>query len=472
MNELNSFSYGGAFMHEAILPAEPFKIKMIEPIRLIPRRERMRRIEEAEYNLFRLKPDDIYIDLLTDSGTSAMSDRQWAGIMMGDESYAGSRSFDRLEKAIKNLMGFKYVVPTHQGRPAENILTTALIKPGQYVVGNTHFDSTTAHITVKQGIPVNMPIPETLETGVYHPFKGNVDLQKLDAFLEREKQKTAFFLMTVTNNTGGGQPVSMENVRKAREITSRYGVAMFFDAARFAENAYFIKEREAGYQDKPIKEIVREMMSYADGCTMSAKKDGLVNMGGFICMNDEALYEKSCELLILMEGFITYGGMSGRDLEALAAGLEEVVQEDYLTYRIGQVRYLGSKLMDAGIPIINPVGGHAVYVDAKAFLPHIPQSQFPGQVAAIELYVEAGVRSIEIGSVAFAKKDEKTGKTKYPDLELTRLAIPRRVYTDRHMDVVAEGLRRVAERRESIKGLKIVWEPQLLRHFMARFARV
>lgn len=319
---------------------------------------------------------------------------------------------------------------------------------------------------------VDMPIPETLKTGVYHPFKGNVDLQKLEAFLEREKQKTAFFLMTVTNNTGGGQPVSMENIRRAREITSRHGVAMFFDAARFAENAYFIKEREAGYQDKPVKEIVREMMSYADGCTMSAKKDGLVNMGGFICMNDEKLYEQSCQLLILMEGFITYGGMSGRDLEALAVGLQEVVQEDYLAYRINQVRYLGSKLVDAGIPIINPVGGHAVYVDAKAFLPHIPQSQFPGQVTAVELYVEAGVRCIEIGSVAFAKKDEKTGKTIYPDLELTRLAIPRRVYTNRHLDVVAEGLMRVSERKNSIRGLKIIWEPKLLRHFMARFDRV
>jgi tryptophanase len=459
-------------MHEEMLPAEPFKIKMVEPIRLIPRKERIKRIEEAEYNVFRLKPDDIYIDLLTDSGTSAMSDRQWAGIMMGDESYAGSRSFDRLEQTIKSLMGFKYVVPTHQGRPAENILTTALIKPGQYVVGNTHFDSTTAHITQKQGVPVDMPIPETLETGVYHPFKGNVDLRKLDAFLEKEKQKTAFFLMTVTNNTGGGQPVSMENIRRAREITSKHGVAMFFDAARFAENAFFIKEREEGYQDKPVKEIVREMMSYADGCTMSAKKDGLVNMGGFICMNDEKLYEQSCQLLILMEGFITYGGMSGRDLEALAVGLEEVVQESYLSYRINQVRYLGSKLVDVGIPIINPVGGHAVYVDAKAFLPHIPQSQFPGQVTAVELYIEAGVRCIEIGSVAFAKKDEKTGKTIYPDLELTRLAIPRRVYTNRHMDVVAEGLIRVAERKNSIRGLKIIWEPKVLRHFMARFARV
>ena len=462
----------GEIMNKETIQAEPFKIKMVEPIRLIPRSEREARIEEADYNVFGLKPEDVYIDLLTDSGTSAMSDRQWAGLMMGDESYAGSRNFDHLQQTIKELMGFKYVVPTHQGRPAENILTAALIKPGQKVPGNTHFDSTMAHILQKKGVPVNLPIPEAMKTDIYHPFKGNVDIKKLESFLEKEKGNTSFFLMTVTNNTGGGQPVSMGNIRKVREITSKYGIPFFFDAARFAENAYFIKEREEGYADKSIREIVREMMSYADGCTMSAKKDGLVNMGGFICMNDEGLYEQCCEMLILLEGFITYGGLSGRDLEALAIGLQEVVEEDYLRYRIEQVRYLGSRLMDADIPIINPTGGHAVYVDAKAFLPHIPQSQFPGQVTAVELYIEAGVRSSEIGAVAFARKDEETGEVVYPELELTRLAIPRRVYTNRHMDVVAEGLERVSRRKESVRGLKITWEPDVLRHFMAKFARL
>ena len=459
-------------MPRELMPAEPFKIKMVEPIRLIAQEDRVKRIQEAEFNVFRLKPEDIYIDLLTDSGTSAMSDRQWAGMMMGDESYAGSRSFDHLEQTIKELFGFNYVVPTHQGRPAENILTSLLIKPQQFVVGNTHFDSTTAHIQVKKGIPINLPIRESAVTGVYHPFKGNVDTGKLEAFLEKAKGNIAFFLMTITNNTGGGQPVSMENMRKARQLTLRHGIPMFIDAARFAENAYFIKEREDGYAHKSIREIAREMMGHADGCVMSAKKDGLVNMGGFICMNDQGLYEQCCQLLILLEGFITYGGMSGRDMEALAVGLEEVIEEEYLAYRIGQVRYLAARLMDADIPVINPSGGHAVYLDAKAFLPHIPQSQFPGQVTAAELYIEAGVRSIEIGSVAFARRDEKTGETIYPELELTRLAIPRRVYTNRHMDVVAEGLIRVSERKESIRGLKIIWEPKLLRHFMARFARL
>jgi tryptophanase len=452
--------------------AEPFKIKMVEPIRLIPKNEREKRIEEAHFNVFAMKPDDIYIDLLTDSGTSAMSDRQWAGMMLGDESYAGSRNFDHLERTIKDLMGFRHVIPTHQGRPAENMLCTALIKPGQIIPGNTHFDSTTAHIRHKGGIPVNFPIPELMKTEQYHPFKGNADLERLEAFLQKESKNIPFFLMTITNNTGGGQPASMENIRRVRQITSRYNVPFYFDAARFAENAYFIKEREEGYSDKSVREIVRKMMSYADGCTVSAKKDGLVNMGGFLCVNDDGLYQECCGLLILMEGFITYGGLSGRDLEALARGLEEVVEEDYLTYRIGQVRYLGERLRDGGVPIVYPTGGHAVYVDAKAFLPHIPQSQFPGQVTAVELYIEAGVRCIEIGAVAFARKDEKTGEWIYPPLELTRLAIPRRVYTDRHMDVVAEGLLRVSKRKESIRGLRIVWEPQVLRHFLAKFARV
>ncbi|NWG03036.1 MAG: tryptophanase [Syntrophaceae bacterium] len=455
-----------------IMGAEPFKIKMVEPIRLIPRVERVKRMEEAYFNVFRLKPDDVYIDLLTDSGTSAMSDYQWAGLMMGDESYAGSRNFYHLEQVVQDLMGFRYVIPTHQGRPAENILFSALIQPGQMVPGNAHFDTTAAHIRHKKGIPVNLPIPEALRTGEFHPFKGNVNIGELEALLNQEGKNIPFFLMTITNNTGGGQPVSMENIRKAREITSKYRIPLYFDAARFAENAYFIKEREEGYRDRSIKAIVKEMMSHGDGCVMSAKKDGLVNMGGFICTNDEGVYQRCGELLILMEGFLTYGGLSGRDLEVMARGLEEVVSEDYLTYRIRQVRYLGERLMDAGIPIIHPTGGHAVYIDGRAFLPHIPQSQFPAQVTSVELYMEAGVRSLEIGTVAFARKDEKTGETIYPPLDLTRLAIPRRVYTDRHMDVVAEGVIRISKRKESIRGLKINWEPKVLRHFLAKFSRV
>jgi len=454
------------------MPPEPFKIKMIEPIRLIPRRDREKRVEEAHFNVFRLKPEDIYIDLLTDSGTAAMSDRQWAGLMMGDESYAGSRNFRHLEETVRDLMGFDHVIPTHQGRPAENILFGALVKPHHIIPGNAHFDTTAAHIRQKGGTPVNLPIPEALEPATYHPFKGNVDLDKLQGLLEKESPDVPFVLITVTNNTVGGQPVSMENIKGARKIASRHNVPLYYDAARFAENAFFIKKRESGYADKPIKEIVREMMAHADGCTMSAKKDGLVNIGGFIGLNDQGLYDRCCEMLILTEGFITYGGLSGRDLEALARGLEEVVEEDYLAYRVGQVQYLADGLMEAGIPIIIPSGGHAVYVDGKAFLGHIPQSQFPAQVTSIELYVEAGVRSLEIGTVAFARKDERTGETVYPDLDLTRLAIPRRVYTNSHMDFVVDGFARIAERKPAIRGLKIVWEPERLRHFLARFARV
>jgi len=451
---------------------EPFKIKMIEPIRLIPRGDREKRAEEAHFNVFRLKPDDIFIDLLTDSGTGAMSDRQWAGLMMGDESYAGSRNFHHLEETVRDLMGFDHVIPTHQGRPAENILFGVLVKPHHIVPGNAHFDTTAAHIRHKGGTPVNLPIPEALEPATYHPFKGNIDLGKLQSLLEKESPHVPLVLITVTNNTVGGQPVSMENIKGAKEIASRYNIPVYYDAARFAENAFFIKRREPGYADKPIREIVREMMAYADGCTMSAKKDGLVNIGGFIGLNDQGLYDLCCETLILTEGFITYGGLSGRDLEALARGLEEVVDENYLAYRVGQVAYLGDGLVKAGIPIIMPPGGHAVYVDGKAFLDHIPQNQFPAQVTSIELYIEAGVRSLEIGTVAFARKDETTGETIYPDLDLTRLAIPRRVYTNSHMDFVVDGFARIAKRKPTIRGFKIVWEPERLRHFLAKFARV
>jgi len=451
---------------------EPFKIKVVEPIKLISKNERLKKMEEARYNIFRLKGEDVYIDLLTDSGTSAMSDHQWAGIMEGDESYAGSKSFFNLERVIKKITGFEYVVPTHQGRPAENILFSQLIKPGDVVPGNAHFDSTQAHIIHKGGKAVNLLLDEAYDPKTYHPFKGNVNIEQLENLIKSQRDNIPFFLMTVTNNTIGGQPVSMENLRRTRKLLSGFGIPMYIDAARFAENAYFIKLREPGYGEKEVKDIVREMFSYADGCIMSAKKDGLVNIGGFIALNDKKLYEQCCELLILLEGFITYGGMAGRDLEALARGLEEVIEEDYLAYRIDQVNYLGKKLDDAGIPIVQPPGGHGIYIDAKSVFPRIPQSQFPAYTLVVEMYIEAGVRAAEIGSVAFAKKDEITGKTDYPRLELTRLAVPRRVYTYRHMDFVAEGVIHVAKKKDKVKGFKIAYEPKTLRHFLADFARV
>jgi len=455
-----------------MVKAEPFKIKVVEPIKLISKSDRLKKMEEACYNIFRLKSEDIYIDLLTDSGTSAMSDHQWAGIMEGDESYAGSKNFYSFERVVKEITGFKYIIPTHQGRPAENILFTQLIKPGDIIPGNAHFDSTQAHIIHKGGKAVNLLLDEAYDPKVYHPFKGNAHIEKLENLIKSQRDNIPFFLMTVTNNTIGGQPVSMENLRRARELLSRFEIPMYIDAARFAENAYFIKMREQGYREKEIKDIVKEMFSYADGCIMSSKKDGLVNIGGFIALNKKGLYERCCESLILLEGFITYGGMAGRDLEALARGLMEVIEEDYLAYRIDQVNYLGEKLDGAGIPIVRPPGGHGIYIDAKSLFPHLPQSQFPAYTLVVEMYLEAGVRTAEIGSVAFAKKDEITGKIDYPRLELTRLAVPRRVYTYRHMDYVAEGVIQVAKRKDKVKGFKIVQEPKILRHFLADFARV
>lgn len=451
---------------------EPFKIKMVEPIRLIPKAQRIKKIREVHFNLFRLKARDIFIDLLTDSGTSAMSDRQWSGLLMGDESYAGSRSFDHLEAVVQEMMGFRFMLPVHQGRPAENILFTSLIRPGQIIPGNAHFDSTSAHIRHKQGVPINLPAPEALDPGAYYPFKGNIDLDRLEHLLKKERGNIPFCLMTLTNNTCGGQPVSMANLKAARKMTLKYGVSLYIDAARCAENAYFIQEREERYKRVPIKKIIKEMMSHADGCTMSCKKDGLVNIGGLLCVNDRALYDRCCQLLILMEGFITYGGLAGRDLEAMARGLQEVTDKDYLAHRIGQVRYFGERLKDAGIPIMNPTGGHAVYIDAKAFLPHIPQDQFPGQVTAVEAFIESGVRCAEMGAVAFTTRDKRTGRPIYPELELTRLALPRRVYTQSHIDFVVEGFMNILKRRDKIRGLKLIGESRALRHFLARFARV
>lgn len=450
--------------------AEPYRIKVVEPIRLPSRARREEVLREAGYNVFNIPSQEVYIDLLTDSGTSAMSDNQWAGLMMGDEAYAGSRNFFHLQETVRELFGFRYVLPTHQGRGAENILTTTLVKPGDRVLGNMHFDTTEGHIRLKGGEPVNLVIREGYETATRHPFKGNIDTERLLGEIRRYgRERIPFINITVTCNSNGGQPVSMANIREVSRIAREHGIRVFFDAARFAENAYFIKEREEGYAHKTIAEISREMFSYADGCTMSAKKDALVNIGGLFATNDEDLYRKAGQWGIVYEGFLTYGGLAGRDLEAMARGLREVIDETYLEDRIGQVAYLGSRLIEEGIPIIEPTGGHGVYVDVKRFLPHLPQSVFPAQAVICELYLEAGVRAVELGAAAFGRTDEKTGEQIFPELELVRLAIPRRVYTDRHMDVVARALAAIGRRKDRIRGMKLVYEAPVLRHFTARF---
>ena len=453
--------------------AEPYRIKVVEPIRMTSREERERIIQEAGYNLFMVKAEGIYIDLLTDSGTNAMSHYQWAGLMIGDESYAGCRNFFHLKDVVKGLFGFDYFVPTHQGRPAENILFMLTIKPGDYVPNNMHFDSTRAHVIDKGGVPVDLVIDEAYDLENGHPFKGDMDVDKLKDFIEKKgRDKIPLIMLTLTNNTGGGHPVSLKNIKEVKEVADSYNIPIFFDAARFAENAYFIKQREPGYGSKSIKDIVLEMMSYADGFTMSCKKDGLVNIGGLLAMRDKNLFERSKQLLILMEGFPTYGGLAGRDLEALAIGLREVVDEQYLSWRIGQVRYLGENLKERGVPVSLPIGGHAVYVDIKRFLPHVPQSLFPDNAFATSLYVEAGIRTAALGSTAFAEKDKETGEIKYPELELVRLTIPRRVYTNSHMDYVVEAVTELYRKRDNIKGLRVVYEPEVLRHFSARFEPV
>jgi tryptophanase len=453
--------------------AEPYRIKVVEPIELTTREEREKIIKEAGYNVFNIPSDKVYIDLLTDSGTSAMSNHQWAGLMLGDEAYAGGRNFYHLRDTVREITGFEHVLPTHQGRAAENILTTMLVKPGQRVLGNMHFDTTEGHIRLKGGEPVNLVIKEGLKTATRHPFKGNIDIGRLIEEIETYgKERISYINITVTCNSNGGQPVSMENIREVRRIAKEHSIPVFLDAARFAENAYFIREREEGYGNKSIAEIAREMFSYADGFTMSAKKDGLVNIGGIFATRDEELYKKACQWGIVYEGFLTYGGLAGRDLEAMAQGLKEVLNEDYLESRIGQVAYLGESLLEHGIPIIEPVGGHGVYLDAKRFLPDIPQSTFPAQALVVELYVEAGIRAVELGTAAFGRRDEETGEMIYPALELVRLAIPRRVYTDRHMDMVVRALRNIRERRDEIRGLKLIYEAPVLRHFTAEFERL
>lgn len=454
-------------------PTEPFRIKVVEPIRRTTRAERESRLRAAGYNTFQLAAEDVYIDLLTDSGTGAMSDAQWAGLMQGDESYAGARNFYNLQAAIQDIFGFKHFVPTHQGRAAENILCSILVRPGDIIPNNNHFDTTGANIRAAGGIPVDLVIDEAKNPSSRHPFKGNMDIDKLTAFIEQTGPgNIPFGLITVTNNAGGGQPVSMENIKAVAEVYHRYDLPFFIDACRYAENAHFIRAREPGYADRTPQEIAREMFSVADGCTMSAKKDALVNMGGFLCMNDDELFERAKQQLILREGFPTYGGLAGRDLEAIARGLYEGLDPDYLSYRLEQTAYLGERLLDAGVPIVEPPGGHAIYVDAAQFLPHIPRDQYPGQALVIELYLTGGVRAVELGSVAFAFPDPDTGEMVHPALELVRLALPRRVYMQSHLDFVVETLREIAAHRDAVTGVEIVEEPELLRHFSARFALV
>ncbi len=453
--------------------AEPFKIKMVENLKRTTKEEREKYIKDSYYNLFNLKSELVFIDLLTDSGTGAMSDIQWSELMKGDESYAGSRSYYQLKEAIKDILGFEYFLPTHQGRAAENVLFSVLVKKGDIIPGNSHFDTTKGHIEFRGGKAVDCTIDEGFDPTLNYPFKGNVDLNKLErVFKENPIEKIPFVIVTITNNTGGGQPVSLENIKLVSALCKKYGVKLFIDGARFAENAYFIKEREEAYKNKTIREIVKELFSYVDGMTMSSKKDGMVNMGGFIAMRDPELFREASVFNIMFEGFVTYGGMNGRDMAALARGLYESTEYDYLEYRVKQVEYLGKKLKEYGVPILEPVGGHAVFIDAKRFFPHIPQSEYPAQLLGVELYIEGGVRGVEIGTI-LADRDPETGKERFPKLELLRLAIPRRVYTNNHMDYVAAAAANVFERREQIKrGFKIIYEAPIMRHFTIKLERL
>ncbi len=443
---------------------EPFKIKSVEPIRWTTRAERERLLTAAHYNLFLLPADDVLIDLLTDSGTGAMSTHQWAAVMEGDESYAGSRSFEQLRTVVQGIFGYKHVIPTHQGRAAERILFHVMCKKGDVIPNNTHFDTTRANIEFTGAEAVDLPIPEALQPSSRYPFKGNMDLAHLEALIVRAgRDHVPLVMLTVTNNSGGGQPVSMENVRAVSAICRTYGIPLYFDACRYAENAYLIKLREPGYASKTPKAIAQEMFALGDGCTMSAKKDGMANIGGFLCTNDDTLAQQEKDLLILTEGYPTYGGMAGRDLAAIAVGLEEALDEDYLRYRIVSTAYLGNHISEKGVPIVQPPGGHAIYLDARAFLPHIPPAQFPGVALANELYLEGGIRSVEIGTLMFADAAK---------MDLVRLAIPRRVYTQSHIDYVIEVILEVWKRRERIRGLKLSYQAPFLRHFTAHFEPV
>lgn len=449
--------------------AEPFKIKMVEPIKILTREERIEKIKEANYNVFALDSDDVYIDLLTDSGTGAMSADQWAGIMVGDEAYSGSRSFKNLMASAKDVFGYKYFQPVHQGRAAEKVVMPIFLHEGKVAISNMHFDTTRAHVELAGARAIDCVIPEALDTVNFHPFKGNMDNVRLKKLIEENgPENVGMVIITVTNNSAGGQPVSMENIRETSEIAKSYGIPVCIDAARYAENAYFIKMREEGYKDKPIKEIAQEMFSYADVFTMSAKKDAIINMGGLIGVKDDPdLYEMVKARTIPYEGFISYGGLSGRDIEAMAIGLQEGTSVDFLRYRIGQMEYLAGKLDEEGIPYQSPVGGHAVFLDAKQLLPHIPYHEFPGQALAIELYIEAGIRSCDIGSYMMGN-DPDTGEQIESQFEFTRLAVPRRVYTQSHLDVIVEALKEIKARKDQIKGYEITWEPKVLRHFTAK----
>jgi tryptophanase len=442
---------------------EPFRIKSVEPIRWTTRAEREQLLRDAHYNLFLLAADDVLIDLLTDSGTGAMSTYQWGAIMEGDESYAGSRSYIRFRDSVQDIFGYKHVIPTHQGRAAERILFSVMVKKGDVVPNNTHFDTTRANVEHAGGEALDLPIAEGKQPSLIHPFKGNMDVAALEQAIQRVgRERIPLVILTVTNNSGGGQPVSMENARCVSAICKKHGIPFYFDACRFAENAYFIKLREKGYEDKTPKQIAQEMFALGDGCTMSAKKDGMANIGGFLCTNDDLLAQQEKDLLILTEGYPTYGGLAGRDLEAIAVGLQEALHEDYLKYRIASTAYLGNHISQQGVPIVLPPGGHAVYLDARAFVPHIPLEEFPGVALACELYLEGGIRSVEIGTLMFGSSAK---------MDLVRLAIPRRTYTQSHVDYVIEVILEVWERRDWIRGYKLTYEPPFLRHFTAQFKR-
>ena len=443
---------------------EPFRIKSVEPIRWTTRAEREQLLRAAHYNLFLLPAADVLIDLLTDSGTGAMSTHQWAAIMEGDESYAGSKSFDRFRNSIHDIFGYRHVIPTHQGRAAERILFGVMCKKGDVVPNNTHFDTTRANVEFAGAEAIDLVIPEGREPGTKHPFKGNMDVAALENLIERTgRERIPLVMLTVTNNSGGGQPVSMENARRVSAVCRKHGIPLYFDACRFAENSYFIKLREEGYESKTPKQIAQEMFGYGDGCTMSAKKDGMANIGGFLCTNDDLLAQQEKDLLILTEGYPTYGGLAGRDLEAIAVGVQEALEEDYLRYRIASTAYLGDHIAEQGVPIVQPPGGHAIYLDARAFLSHVPLDQFPGVALACELYLEGGIRSVEIGRLMFGAA---------ATMDLVRLAIPRRVYTQSHVDYVVEVILEVWKKRRSIRGLKLTHEAPFLRHFTARLEPV
>jgi len=453
--------------------AEPYKIKMVETIKRSTKEQRLKWIQKANYNLFNLASDTVFIDFLTDSGTGAMSDKQWAEMMIGDESYAGSTSFKKLKKTVKKITGFKYFLPTHQGRAAENVLFSTLVKEGDIVPGNSHFDTTKGHIEFRKATAVDCTIDEAFDTSNMHPFKGNIDLNKLEiVFKKYPKEKIPFVILTITCNSAGGQPVSIENTKAVSTLCKQYGIPLYFDAARFSENAYFIKKREQGYANKTIKEIVKEVFSYGDGMTMSAKKDGLVNMGGFIALNNKDVFKQATVFNIMYEGFITYGGMNGRDMGALAVGLNESTEYNYLESRIEQVAYLGKKLVEYGVPVQQPFGGHAIFLDANKFVPLIPREEYRAQALAIELYIVGGIRGVEIGTV-LADRDPLTRKNRYPELELVRLAIPRRTYTNNHMDYVAATLKNIYESRNEAKsGYTIIDEAPIMRHFTAKFSKI